>query len=206
MKGFNVSWRTIAIALLMLCGFVIANIVPDNSLAAPKGRQTGRVKASLVLEPSQIGHIGHLDYLNGFRGRKFGSDISEFTDLKLLRDNGAEKAYFSATDDLEMDQAKLQSINYTFYNGKFMGVLMTSKGLESCEYIYRVFVTAFGSGIRPPAVNGREDYFWTGKVANAHITLRGADNLELWIGNNRIQEDRDKELRDRLVQTAIKSF
>jgi hypothetical protein len=43
-------------------------------------------------------------------------------------------------------------------------------------------------------------------VANAHITLRGSDKLELWIGNNEIQDARDKMLKDKLVRAASSSF
>lgn len=158
------------------------------------------------MPPSELGHIGHLDFINGFRGKKFGSDISEFPDLTLLKDNGAQKAYSSSKEPLTLDQAHLQSINYMFYNGKFMGVLMTSSGEENCEYVYRVFVTAFGNGIRPPAPDGLQEYFWTGKVANAHIIFRGSDRLELWIGNNEIQNERDKILKDKLLRAAYSSF
>lgn len=193
-------------ALLVICGATICNSAPTRSLATDRTRAKPTATARKTMPPSELGHIGHLDFINGFRGKKFGSDISEFPDLTLLKDNGAQKAYSSSKEPLTLDQAHLQSINYMFYNGKFMGVLMTSSGEENCEYVYRVFVTAFGNGIRPPAPDGLQEYFWTGKVANAHIIFRGSDRLELWIGNNEIQNERDKILKDKLLRAAYSSF
>lgn len=187
---------------------ILGGLFLSHSLQVVYGQQ-GQASTNTVMKempPHEMGHLGHLDYLNGFRGRKFGTDLSQFQDLMLIKDNGSQKTYSSKTEPLKIGDGTLQSINYIFYKNKFMGVLLTANGEENRRYIYQVFVTAFGSGVRPPNTNDYEEYFWTGKTANARLTMKGKDDLAIWIGSNALQEEYDKELREKVLQAATTGF
>lgn len=203
------SINRIVIGLLILGGLFLSQGLQVVSSHTKFSGQQGRAPSKAIVKemaPTELGHLGHLDYLNGFRNRKFGTDISQFQDLTLLKDNGSQKTYASKTEQLKVGEGTLQSINYIFYKNRFMGVMLTAHGEDNRQYIYQVFVTAFGNGIRPPVANGYEEYFWTGKTTNARLTMRGRDDLELWIGSNSIQEEYDKEVKEKVLEAAAKSF
>ncbi len=198
-----------ALGLLIVGGLFAASHTLHSGSAFAKVSGHGQTPPNAVMKemaPTELGHIGHLDYLNGFRSRKFGADISQFQDLTLLKDKGAQKTYESKTESLEIGEGVAQSINYIFYKNKFMGVQLTAQGEENRHYIYQVFVAAFGNGIKPPTSKDNDEYFWTGKTANARLVMNGKGEMKLWIGSNSLQEEYEKEFREKVLQAATKSF
>lgn len=195
--------NAIAIRLLILSGLLFVSQSLQTVRAQVRATANSTIKN---LPPEKIGHIGHLDYVNGFRGRKFGTDIGQFKDLILVKDSGSEKAYSSKDEKFEMGDGIFQSINYTFYKDKFMGVLLSAKGEQNCQYIYQVFVTAFGNGKKPDNDINKGEYFWAGRTAAARLSFKSPDYLELWIGNIQLQAEHDKEYGNKLLEAAAKAF
>ena len=53
------------------------------------------------------GSVAYLDSLAGFRGIKFGTTFSEFTDLTLDQDHGKLKLYTKTNEDLKLGLARV---------------------------------------------------------------------------------------------------
>ncbi|MET0224444.1 MAG: hypothetical protein ABW346_08725, partial [Terrimicrobium sp.] len=68
------------------------------------------------------GSVAYLDSLAGFRGIKFGTAFSEFTDLTLDQDHGKLKLYTKTNEDLKLGLARLDTIVYHFFDDKLYGV------------------------------------------------------------------------------------
>ena len=65
------------------------------------------------------GSVAYLDSLAGFRGIKFGTTFSEFTDLTLDQDHGKLKLYTKTNEDLKLGLARLETIVYHFSTTSF---------------------------------------------------------------------------------------
>lgn len=207
MTSYRLINRTV-IGLLTVSGLFLSHGLDSVSAFSSPGGQGQNPPPAVIKEmaPSELGHIGHLDYLNGFRNRKFGTDISQFQGLTLLKDNGTQKIYSSNPEKLEVGDGHLHSINYIFYKDKFMGVMLTARGEENRRYIYGVFVAAFGNGKKPPTSEDGGEYFWTGRTTSARLVMKGQEDMQLWIGSNSLQAEYDKEVREKVLQAAAQSF
>ncbi|HRR96865.1 MAG TPA: hypothetical protein P5150_09090 [Candidatus Ratteibacteria bacterium] len=68
---------------------------------------------------------------DGFRGIKWETDISTLPDMKYFKTDpsfGGMKGYIRKGDKLQIGAAKLKRIEYDFWHGKFLGVLISTKG------------------------------------------------------------------------------
>lgn len=152
----------------------------------------------VVKEPAEneMGHVHYLDYRNGFRGVKFGSPSSAIPGLTLVKEqHGSMKIYQKSDDMLNIGSCQLDKILYHFVDDKFMGVSLFPKDIDDGQALRQIFEIAFGNGAtgKPHADSGEhhqhaDEFFWTGKVANARITYTDAHQAEAWIGNNELQE------------------
>ncbi|MEZ0295228.1 MAG: hypothetical protein ACAI35_02100 [Candidatus Methylacidiphilales bacterium] len=127
--------------------------------------------------------VNRLDSLNGFRGIKFGSALTDLKDLKLVDDRGVIKTYSKKDDNLAIGTVKLESILYYFLDDKFYGVsLFTDKTPDSLRLLDTATI-AFGNSIKPD--KDTEDYFWEGKVSNARYSgKKETGQAEVFIGDN----------------------
>ena len=113
------------------------------------------------------GHTEYLDYLNGFRGIKFGTPVSQFKNLEVLHDRKDVKAYSMKGDDMNLGSVTLSQIVYIFVNDKFYAVSLHADGGFNGSNLLRVFQAAFGPGAHPEGSPTKT--FWAGKVAGAHF-------------------------------------
>jgi hypothetical protein len=189
-----------------------------NSQATASAKPQDKVAAHPVTkEPAENerGHVHYLDYRNGFRGVKFGTPVSSFQGLELIRDTGATKIYRKTNDDLKIGEAQLEQIRYHFADDKFMGVSLFTKDESDGQALLVVFQLAYGNGIpQKPQPGGvgtshashAHEFLWKGKVANARLTFISENHeTESWIGNNELQ-DPCGQLQKKIAEAAAASL
>jgi hypothetical protein len=190
---------------------------PMNSQTTPPAKPQDKVAVHPVTkEPAENerGHVHYLDYRNGFRGVKFGTPVSSFQGLELIRDTGAAKFYRKTNDDLKIGEAQLEQIRYHFVDDKFMGVSLFTKDESDGEALLVVFELAYGRGIPQKPQPGGEgtshashahEFLWKGKIANARLTFGDNHETESWIGSNELQ-DRCGQLQKKIAEAAAASL
>jgi hypothetical protein len=203
---------------LFLTAFVslLATQPMNSQVTAPAKAQDKGAIHPVTKEPAENerGHVHYLDYRNGFRGVKFGTPLSSFQGLELIRDTSATKTYKKANDDLKIGEVQLEQIRYHFVDDKFMGVSLFTKEESDGEALLVVFELAYGNGIPQKPHPGGEnsshtthahEFLWKGKVANARLTFGENHESESWIGNNALQ-DRCGQLQKKIAEEAAASL
>jgi hypothetical protein len=163
---------------------------------------------------NEMGHVHYLDYKNGFRGVKFGSPSSAIPGLTLVREqHGSMKIYSKSDDTLTIGSCQLDKILYHFVDDKFMGVSLFPKDVDDGKELRQIFEIAFGDGAtaKPHADAGEhhqhaDEFFWTGKIANARISYTEAHQAEAWIGNNALQDAYGKVQKKNAEEAAATLF
>ncbi len=103
----------------------------------------------------------------GFRGIDWGAPIAAVQNqLILISGAGRESFYLRASDKLEMDGARLRSIVYRFYDGRFFGVALYAERGNRFNFI-EAFRARYGAGTQPDPK--ADKYTWAG--AHAEIIL-----------------------------------
>jgi hypothetical protein len=90
------------------------------------------------------GSVAYLDSLAGFRGIKFGTTFSEFTDLTLDQDHGKLKLYTKTNEDLKLGLARLETIVYHFFDDKLYGVSIHTTDPANTQTLVAIAGTGFG--------------------------------------------------------------
>lgn len=96
----------------------------------------------------------------GFRGVKWGTNITELPDMVFQGSRGEKKLYFKKNDKMKIGDADIQSIGYFFYKEKFYNVLIEFSNLTNFVRIKETCDQLYGSGYRPNRF--MEQYFWRG--------------------------------------------
>lgn len=196
-------------------GLLVTQSMNSQSNAPAKAQDKGATHP-VTKEPAENerGHVHYLDYRNGFRGVKFGTPLSSFQGLELIRDTGATKIYRKANDDLRIGEAQLEQIRYHFVDDKLMGVSLFTKDESDGQALRVVFELAYGNGIPQKPQPGGEgtshafhahEFLWKGKIANARLTFGDNHESESWIGNNELQ-DRCGQLQKTIAEAAAASL
>lgn len=101
---------------------------------------------------------------NGFRGIKWGTDISTLKDLKHIRDDheGSVKYYKKEGEELKIGEAELESIEYGFWRGKLATVTVHTEGVFNYDKLITACKTKFGEPEQPDKKEAT--FVWRGKV------------------------------------------
>lgn len=191
--------RTLALVLLLVG--LVAGSAQLQAGNAPKAQKLANGAGTTKLPPARIGHIGHLDFRNGFRHWCFGTAVSEIPNLTLDQDLGRIKLYVKSDEELQVGEARLQRVVYHFLNGKLMGVSLFAKGGHDSRAIREVMEAAFGPGARPHRT--RNEYWWSGHVVNARYSEEASsDDAQIWIGNIAMESEAASVQKDALERAA----
>lgn len=127
------------------------------------------------------GSTAYLDSLNGFRGIKFGTPFSEFKGLSIDQDRGQLKLYVKKQgEDLNLGLAKLTTIVYHFFDGKFYGVSLHATDVADTRTLLAIVSTGFGNGEKLDELNS----IWQGETAWAQFSQNPSTGEgTLFIGN-----------------------
>ncbi len=136
--------KALKILIVFLCILFMGSIAPGQLV----GQEEAEFKAGS--EP------------DGFRGIKWGADISTLKDMVFVMtiDQNA-KRYERKGDELRIGKAKLDYIQYEFRNGKFYLVEMWFEGIENFNYIKETIFEKYGRG--RIMSEKTESYLWEGE-------------------------------------------
>jgi hypothetical protein len=170
--------------------------------------------SSLILTLSFIGRFAFNHGLNnfkpgsepdGFRGIKWGTKLlAAFPNLKKIKrvKSSSEsypflESYLKDEEDLKLGRANLETIEYCFWDEKFIGVAIVAKDPEDWFGLKEVTFEKFGKGFQPS--KHIEEYEWRGKKTSAFFRKEEETKLgELFIGS----EESLKELKTYIKQKA----
>jgi hypothetical protein len=99
---------------------------------------------------------------DGFRGIKWGTNISELLDMSLSEDRGDSKFYLRKGDKLKIGDADIDRISYGFYKGRFNKLHIIYKGSLNFTKLKDTFFAQYGPGIKPNRF--MEQYYWVGET------------------------------------------
>ena len=113
---------------------------------------------------------------DGFRGIKWGTNISELPDMSLSEDYGNLKFYLRKGDKLKIGDADIDRINYGFYKGRFNKLFIIYKGSLNFKKLKDTFFDQYGQGSKPNRF--MEQYYWVGQTVSisfehSEITQKG---------------------------------
>jgi hypothetical protein len=147
---------------------------------------------------------------DGFRGIKWGTDFKALAGMKFSKtaepggclpgslwdfDRGvmAKKVvldvYVKERDTLEMEGAKLETIEYAFWKGKFVEVTMTTLGSDNFDVLRRAVIRKYGEGLSPGEAWPEDSekiywYNWFGNVGEMELIYAPSSLAgRFWIGS-----------------------
>ena len=114
---------------------------------------------------------------DGFRGIKWGTNISKLPDMYLVEDGGDLKYYTRPYDRMRIGDADIERITYGFYKNRFYRMEIRFSEFSNFTRLKATFFDQYGIGVKPHA--DLEDYWWVGSTVNIligynEITFKGA--------------------------------
>jgi hypothetical protein len=100
-----------------------------------------------------------------FRGIKWGSDIRDLPDMKLLAEDGVLKFYEKTNDRKKIGEVDVDKIVYGFYKDRFYTVMIYYSSPASFERIRDTVSGDFGTPFQ--ANESEKKLFWNGE----HLSL-----------------------------------
>ena len=107
---------------------------------------------------------------DGFRGIKWGTDISTLSDMEYLETDpsfGGTKRYTRKNESLHLGGAKLKIIKYGFWRGKFCNVYVITEGYINWTGLKETVFEKFGSGYQDNEYI--EYYIWGGDITGMSL-------------------------------------
>ena len=101
---------------------------------------------------------------DGFRGIKWGTNISELPEMSLSEDRGDSKFYLRKGDKLKIGDADIDRISYGFYKGRFNKLFIIYKGSLNFTKLKDIFFAQYGQGSKPNRF--MEQYYWVGETVS----------------------------------------
>jgi hypothetical protein len=103
---------------------------------------------------------------DGFAGMKWGTEISALNGMLHYRfdqSHGGIEFYIRQSEPFTLGKARLDTVQYGFWSGKFYVGMVTTNGLSNWDAIKRAVFEKYGPGAKP-FIN-KEDYVWFGDDA-----------------------------------------
>ncbi len=116
---------------------------------------------------------------DGFRGIKWGTDISESPDFVADKGVGDLKWYRRKSDKLKIGDADVEYIAYGVYKKEFLSVLIGYKGFQNFTELKTIFFYQYGEGRKLDQF--LEQYWWLG--SNVSIKFEYGEvsqNGQIW--------------------------
>ncbi len=143
---------------------------------------------------------------DGFRGIKWGTNISEVKDMVLIAEPYEDaKVYKKRNEDLSAWGVGFDNIEYTFDKGKFSDLTAKTKGAQKWEALKASLFKNYGRAFNENLLSfsrGPEQYVWgVDKVTNLTIEY-AADSQEVTLTMYSIEIER--ESTDKLFEDLFK--
>lgn len=127
----------------------------------------------------------------GFRDLKWGNQPTKnmILDGKDVHTNS--KSYHIKNDKLTIATARLNYISYSFYNNKFMSVIIGYKGLGNFQVLKETLESKYGSAYQPNQFI--DDYYWFGGNSTVAISYSEIkDGGSIYMVNTAIKEESEQ--------------
>lgn len=111
---------------------------------------------------------------DGFRGLKWGTHISELTDMSLIESNGDIKIYVHKNDKMQFGDAKLKEIVYAFYKDRLFSVSIRYSSYLNYLKLKQIFFRLYGNGNQPNIYMKR--YLWIGSAVDISLEYKEMPN------------------------------
>lgn len=138
---------------------------------------------------------------DGFRGIKWGTDLSNLSDMFQIEiEANNEKVCTRKGDELRIGKAKLERIEYVFWMNKFYEVYIILRGTQNWNYFKETIFETFGKGVSL-AEMGKiigaeeqkeiENYYWSGRKTSMMLNYGRDKQLgDLLMGSLFIKEQK----------------
>jgi len=138
---------------------------------------------------------------DGFRGIKWGEDLSQVEGMKQIGKSAGSGVYTKAGDELSMGGAELDKILYYTINNKFYAVrIYLKEGKSNWEALRADVVKKYGEGYE----QGEGNYLYIGKDAGLNLRCNknaGEYNLSIFSkGLARDAKAKSKQLKQPKVE------
>ena len=101
---------------------------------------------------------------DGFRGIKWGTDISQLNDMVFDSGDGDVKYYSRKADKMKIGDTDIEQIGYGFYKNRFYTVKIRFSGFSNFTRLKASLLDQYGSGDKP--FSRLEDYSWVGSTVS----------------------------------------
>lgn len=165
---------------------------------------------------SNFGYSQVINFLNnfkpgsepdGFRGINWGTDVStlKHIDLKLIEESpdGQKKFYVRRGDAMEIGAAKIETIAYCFWRGKFFAVIIKTLPGNGSALKYACF-EKYGEGARMSSYS--EEFQWDGEKAFMRFVIRHRGEGTLLIQSNEVGKQKEEYEKEKAKEGAKKGF
>jgi hypothetical protein len=133
---------------------------------------------------------------DGFRGIKWGTPISSVDGMAEVWSDGDMRVYERLGEPLEIGSAKLHSVLYVFWQGKFMEariVIPKYYGPDKTEManfnaVKEICYDRFGDRGKP--IFGKEEYSWRGERAWIWLGFEDPGYFRLNVGSTQLQQEK----------------
>ena len=97
---------------------------------------------------------------DGFRGIKWGTNISELNDMQLMESVKDSEYYIRKSDTRKIGDADINEVSYGFYKNRLYVVLVEYNGFLNFMKLKADLFDQYGKPEQPNQL--MEKYFWTG--------------------------------------------
>ncbi len=109
-----------------------------------------------------------------FRGMKWGSDIRELPDMKLVAEDGNLKFFQKPNDPMKVGDADVDKVIYGFYKGRFYNVMIYYRSPSNFARLQEMYSSEFGKPFQ--ANESEKKLFWEGEQVNLLLNFDEASD------------------------------
>jgi hypothetical protein len=129
---------------------------------------------------------------DGFRGIKWGTNISELPDMSLSEEYGNSKFYLRKGEKLKIGDADIDRIGYGFYKGLFYSVGIMYNGSLNFKKLKAIFVEQYGQAQQQKQFG--EHYSWLGETVKIAVRYNEiARNGDIWYVFKPLEKEQEKD-------------
>ena len=133
---------------------------------------------------------------DGFKGHKWGTSISEFSELKPVEVERSGNTVYYSTNISTLGGVEISSCTIGFYKGQFGTVMIKTKGYTRSQALLKLWQEAYGDGSQSNIYI--EEYIWSfiGGESRAYFVKNSATHdavLMYWSLRIASQQDRDEK-------------
>jgi hypothetical protein len=141
---------------------------------------------------------------DGFRGIKWGTNLSSNASEMTLVEKGEENYYFRKKDKLAIGGAELKRIAYGYWHGVLSSVFIETDGVSNKRALIDAFKAQFGTPDKPNQF--LDEYWWNGAVTIISIHCQAiGDRCNAVLFSTKHMNQRQEE-RKKAASGAKKDF